>query len=63
MRQKDWLRYYAQKFNSVEINSTYYGILKSETATAMADAVPDGFSFSVKLYLSMTHSRNSGKGE
>lgn len=57
---KDWLRYYAMQFNSVEINSTYYGILPRKATAAMAESVPRGFSFSVKLHSSMTHGRNAG---
>ena len=63
IRGKDWLRYYAITFNSVEINSTYYGILSPKTAEAMTDSVPPGFSFSVKLHSSMTHGRNAGPEE
>lgn len=54
--KKDWLRYYALKFNSVEINSTYYRILSDSSTGRMADSVPQEFSFSVKLHSSMTHS-------
>jgi uncharacterized protein YecE (DUF72 family) len=57
--RKDWLKYYALKFNSVEINSTYYSVLTSRSAAKMADSVPEGFSFSVKLHSSMTHSRDA----
>ncbi|MEA3265882.1 MAG: DUF72 domain-containing protein [Candidatus Fermentibacteria bacterium] len=57
--RKDWLRYYALKFNSVEINSTYYRILSESSTGRMSDSVPDNFSFSVKLYSSMTHSRDA----
>ncbi len=57
--RKDWLRYYALKFNSVEINSTYYRILSESSTGRMSDSVPDGFSFSVKLHSSMTHSRDA----
>jgi uncharacterized protein YecE (DUF72 family) len=60
---KDWLRYYALKFNSVEINSTYYGILSEKAAAAMAGSVPAGFSFSVKLHSSMTHERNAERDQ
>lgn len=60
---RNWLRYYAMKFNSVEINSTYYRILPERAAAAMAESVPRGFSFSVKLHSSMTHGRNAGPGE
>lgn len=57
--RKDWLRYYALKFNSVEINSTYYRILSDSSTGRMADSVPQEFSFSVKLHSSMTHSRDA----
>ena len=57
--KNDWLRYYALKFNSVEINSTYYRILSEKSSGKMADSVPGGFSFSVKLHSSMTHSRDA----
>ena len=60
---KDWLRYYAMRFNSVEINSTYYGILSPGATGAMTESVPRGFSFSVKLHSSMTHQRNAGVDE
>jgi len=60
---KDWLRYYAMQFNSVEINSTYYGILSGKATGSMAESVPGGFSFSVKLHSSMTHGRNAGTSE
>ncbi len=61
--RKDWLRYYALKFNSVEINSTYYRILSESSAGRMSDSVPDNFSFSVKLYSSMTHSRDANRDD
>ncbi len=60
---KDWLRYYALQFNSVEINSTYYRLLSENATAKMAESVPDGFSFTVKLHSSMTHSRDAGKEE
>ena len=56
---KNWLGYYALKFNSVEINSTWYRILSADSTQRMADSVPDGFVFSVKLHSSMTHSRDA----
>jgi len=58
---KDWLGYYALKFNSVEINSTWYRILSADSTQRMADSVPDGFAFFVKLHSSMTHSLDADK--
>ena len=63
IRKSDHLRYYAMHFNSLEINSTYYRILKPASTAAMARGVPEGFSFSVKLHSSMTHSRDAGGEE
>lgn len=60
---KDWLRYYALHFNSVEINSSYYRLLSPGTTTKMSESVPEGFSFSVKLHSSMTHSRDAGRDQ
>jgi len=61
--RKDWLKYYTLRFNSVEINSTYYSIPAAGSTAKMADSVPPGFSFSVKLHSSMTHSRDSGEDQ
>ncbi|MCD4708498.1 MAG: DUF72 domain-containing protein [Candidatus Sabulitectum sp.] len=61
--KKDWLGYYALKFNSVEINSTYYRILSDSSTGKMTDSVPGGFSFSVKLHSSMTHSMDANKDD
>jgi uncharacterized protein YecE (DUF72 family) len=58
---KNWLKYYALRFSSVEINSTYYRILTEKATAAMSRSVPEGFSFSVKLHSSMTHSRDADK--
>ncbi|MCK5785029.1 MAG: DUF72 domain-containing protein [Candidatus Sabulitectum sp.] len=61
--RKDWLKFYALKFNSVEINSTYYRILSDSSTGRMAASVPEGFSFSVKLHSSMTHSRDATRDD
>ena len=54
---RDMLSYYAGelKFDTVEINSTYYAIPKPGNMEAMADKTPDGFEFAVKAYRGMTH--------
>lgn len=48
---------YASVFSSVEINSTFYRRHKPATFARWADAVPDGFQFSVKMPKEMTHTR------
>jgi len=51
----DELSYYAEHFNTVEVNSTFYGQPRPEVTRAWADRTPPGFEFSVKLYQKFTH--------
>ncbi|MGH8519153.1 MAG: DUF72 domain-containing protein, partial [Panacagrimonas sp.] len=51
----DELRFYAEHFNTVEVNSTFYGQPRSEVTRAWADRTPRGFEFSMKLYQKFTH--------
>jgi len=48
LAQKLELEYAAQKFTAIEINATYYGRQKPESWRKWAEAVPDGFQFSLK---------------
>jgi uncharacterized protein YecE (DUF72 family) len=51
----DELTFYAEHFDTVEVNSTFYGQPKAEVTRKWADRTPDGFEFSVKLYQKFTH--------
>jgi uncharacterized protein YecE (DUF72 family) len=51
----DELSFYAEHFNTVEVNSTFYGQPRAEVCRAWADRTPAGFEFSVKLYQKFTH--------
>jgi uncharacterized protein YecE (DUF72 family) len=53
----DELSYYAEHFDTVEVNSTFYGQPRAEVARGWADRTPDGFEFSMKLYQKFTHPR------
>jgi uncharacterized protein YecE (DUF72 family) len=44
------LRYYAQQFPLVEVDSTYYALPAERTAAAWAQRTPDGFTFNVKAF-------------
>ncbi len=46
--QKRELEYAAQHVTAIEINATFYGRQKRESYRKWADAVPDGFQFSLK---------------
>ena len=51
------LRYYAERYDTVEVNSSYYAIPEARTATNWADRTPDGFVFHVKAFGMMTGHR------
>lgn len=53
----DELRFYAERFNTVEINSTFYGQPRAQTSRGWVARTPHGFEFSVKLYQKFTHPR------
>ena len=51
----DELAYYAEHFDTVEVNTTFYGQPKATVAQTWADRTPSGFEFSLKLYRKLTH--------
>jgi uncharacterized protein YecE (DUF72 family) len=53
----DELAYYAEHFDTVEVNSTFYGQPRAEVTRGWAQRTPRGFEFSVKLYQKFTHPR------
>src|SRR5215470_17920454 len=51
----DELSFYAERFNTVEVNSTFYGQPRAEVSKGWASRTPHGFEFSIKLYRKFTH--------
>jgi uncharacterized protein YecE (DUF72 family) len=51
----DELSFYAEHFNTVELNTTFYGQPRASVSRSWADRTPAGFEFSVKLYQKFTH--------
>jgi uncharacterized protein YecE (DUF72 family) len=51
----DELAFYAEHFDTVEVNSTFYGQPREAVTRAWAARTPPGFEFSVKLYQKYTH--------
>jgi uncharacterized protein YecE (DUF72 family) len=51
----DELRFYAEHFDTVEVNSTFYGQPRAEVTRGWAARTPPGFEFSLKLYQKFTH--------
>jgi uncharacterized protein YecE (DUF72 family) len=53
--KKDWLPYYADKFNAVEINSSFYRTPARKDLKNWADITPADFRFIFKGYQFITH--------
>ena len=53
----DELEFYARRFNTVEINSTFYGQPRANVSLGWVKRTPPGFEFAVKLYQKFTHPR------
>jgi uncharacterized protein YecE (DUF72 family) len=53
--QFDELRFYAEHFDTVEVNTTFYGQPRAEVTRGWAARTPPGFDFSLKLYQKFTH--------
>ncbi len=51
----DELRFYAEHFDTVEVNTTFYGQPRAEITRGWAARTPPGFDFSLKLYQKFTH--------
>jgi uncharacterized protein YecE (DUF72 family) len=53
----DELTFYAEHFDTVEVNSTFYGQPRPDVTRKWAERTPANFEFSVKLYQQFTHPR------
>jgi uncharacterized protein YecE (DUF72 family) len=57
MKPTDYLSFYATRFKTVEIDSTYYGPPSVSTVTTWRDKTPPDFVFSAKVPQSITHEK------
>jgi uncharacterized protein YecE (DUF72 family) len=55
MPEKEMLRFYAQRFQTVEINNTFYRMPKPSVLEAWAKEVPSDFKFVLKASQRITH--------
>src|SRR5262245_36680849 len=55
MHQLDWLEYYAERFDTVEVNNTFYRLPDAATFTAWQRRVPRRFTYAVKASRYLTH--------
>ncbi len=47
--KKDWFGFFAERFDSVEINNTFYSLPKADTFEQWREAAPEGFQYSLKF--------------
>jgi uncharacterized protein YecE (DUF72 family) len=55
--QKDWLTFYAQHYNAVEINATFYRPFPEHVFTHWHSSTPDEFRFVLKAPKLITHEK------
>ena len=53
--QSRWLDYYAERFDTVEINNTFYRLPGASTFAAWRTRAPRGFVYAVKASRYLTH--------
>jgi uncharacterized protein YecE (DUF72 family) len=62
LRQHEWLRYYAEHFDTVELNNPFYRQPERSTFEKWRNAVPADFRFAVKLNRFVTHIKRLSVG-
>src|SRR5579863_2241449 len=55
--EREYLTYYATKFNAVEVDSTFYRTPSKATVQGWAKKTPDGFLFAAKVPQVITHEK------
>jgi uncharacterized protein YecE (DUF72 family) len=53
--KRRWLEIYAQHFDTVEVNSTFYRLARREAVASWLDQTPEHFLFAVKASRYLTH--------
>lgn len=54
-KEKDYLKFYCEHFNTVEVNNSFYHLLSQEAVENWAQTVPDNFVFAIKTNRYITH--------
>lgn len=62
-KSKDFLQYYSQQFNTIELNTTHYRIPDVATIDKWKNETTEDFKFCPKVPQSISHSRNLGLTE
>ena len=62
-KNKDFLYHYTRQFNTIELNTTHYGIPKLATVEKWMEDSSNDFRFCPKIPQSISHSRQLGMGQ
>jgi len=57
LKKDERLKFYASKFRTVELNTTFYHLPKATTITGWLKKTPKTFIYSVKMHRSVTHQK------
>lgn len=55
LKQKQFLDYYASKYNAVEMDGTWYRMPSEAGVKGWVDGSPDGFKYTFKMHRSVSH--------
>ncbi len=55
LTKAEWLRFYSARFETVEINNSFYRLPEQKTFEGWKEQTPDGFVFAVKASRFITH--------
>lgn len=55
--QRQWLRFCAERFATIEVNATFYRLQRHETFARWCAETPPGFRFAIKANRYLTHNR------
>jgi uncharacterized protein YecE (DUF72 family) len=59
-REKDFLKYFGQQFNTIEFNTTHYRMPDSSSVNRWVSEVPEDFRYCPKIPQSISHARDLG---
>lgn len=57
LKQKEFLEFYASRYETVEIDATWYRMPSESSVRTWVDNTPDGFTFAFKAHRTITHIR------
>jgi uncharacterized protein YecE (DUF72 family) len=59
LQKWQWLGYYAERFDTVELNVSYYRLPTTKMAAGWVERTPEDFLFTLKAHQSITHDRKA----